>query len=683
MRGLWDLGRILSACLLIVTLVPSAAGAAPAEGMDSGLNASQTTGRVPGPADGSIRLARQYSAAGDWSSADAVLRAARDLDGNDSDVRYLLAIAILKTSDDAQSALAELEAGLAAHNYYYYTADDLILLDASLLVRMRRYSDALTLLSPASAANGGGIKDGAAAALSGMEGGTAGSGIVYESADRRLLRIKALFGIGGASERKSAFSEIAEAAKLYPADARFAGLFFRNADRAARENTQIEDLASLFLGRLYELADAEPGLRLLAIPFMPDEASRRDSILAYRAMGGSRAESCLPALEYGIIDDSACVEELFSSGSIARADLDRLKGLLRNAQGLSAFESALKNYSGRIYRDEDADDYPEEWGRYSKGLLTEFYLDSDQNGMPELHMQCREGLPVSAELRRPGFSLDIDYSRYPYVQSFRRLLADGQTEADYRFGPGSYIYKPVLMEPYPDAQNDLVYLGRALPVFDPVERAAAACALSVARLNGRYRDVYILNAGIILRRERYIEGRLAAVLNYDNGRPGLEKLDSDGDGRYETERIYRPDGDGGEDTILSLRVDTNGDGLFDYSEELSPPYLKRWDFDYDGLMDAEQRNLADGKRERRFSSHLNGVFDELLVVSATGMILNFERDGRKLAFVPDSNPRLKWIGRKDFDLGSNLPPLEGIYRYKGKRYRLLYVNGEAFAELVE
>lgn len=669
MRGLWDRGRIAAACLLIAALAPAAGRAAPAVGLSSG-GAGSDSNRAEGPASASVRLARQYGASGDWQSALSLLAAAREIDGADSDVRYLSALSLLKTADDARGALEQLDAGLVSNTYYIYNAEDLILLKASLLVRTMQYRETLSLLAPPSALAGG--------------AGPAPEGdIIYESADRRLLRIKALFGLGSPDERARAFDETAEAAKLYPADARFAVLFFKNARADIRESTAAADLASLFLGRLYGLADSAPELRLLALPFMPDQSTRRDSILAYRAMGGSPAASCLVALEYGVIDDAACIEELFSSGSIDRVGLDRLKNLLRSSSGRAAFEKALAAYSGRIYRDGNGDGWAEEWGIYSKGLLTEFSIDSDQDGRVELSAVCREGLPAAIQLRRPELSMNIEYSRYPYVQSLKTLDSSGHIGTDYRFGPEAFIYKPLQMEAYPDARDDIVYLGRGIPAFDPVGRAAAAAALSMACVNGQYRDVYILNSGVILRRERYLEGRLVAVLNYDNGRPGVEKFDSDGDGRYETERHYNPEGDGSETSILSLRSDTNGDGLFDYSEELTEPYLKQWDFDCDGLMDAQQRTLADGRRERRFSSRLNGVFDEVLIVDADGKIISFERDGRALNFVQDSNPVVKWIGRKGFDIGSNLPPLEGVYRYKGKRYRLVYAHGEAFAELVE
>jgi hypothetical protein len=608
-----------------------------------------------------VRSAQDFAASGRWGEASSLLAEAEALDGRDSDARYLSALALLKSKDDAAAALAELDAALLSGQFFLYDPSEALNLKVSLLIRMRRFEEALALAAPAGRFT------------------AAQTAPADYGAERRLAVAASLFGLG---KREAAFREIGEGARLFPSEPRFARLFFSEAGRASvvPDSDAIRDLGGLFLRRLPELAELDPGLRVLAAPLVADEAGRRDSILAFRAMGGSSPQASLLALEYGIIDDASCVAELFSAGVILRSDFSSLRGLLRDPKGLSALDAALSGYSGKLLSDRDGDGFAEESAVYEKGLLRSYSLDGDQDGRPELRIEAKEGLPATLSLSREGLSLEASYSRYPYLSSLRFLTSGGARE--YRFGPEAYVYAPLLLAAFPSAADDRVYLPEASPVPDPSERSAAAAALSLAAQNGEYLDVVSLDAGIPLRRERFLGGRLYAVLDYRNGRPGLERVDADGDGRFETERAYDPEGDGSEASIRSLRVDADGDGVFEYREELAFPHLKEWDFDGDGLADARQTSVEGGGSRREFASRLDGRFDEALVVDSRGRIVSFERGGKALRLVADKNPRLRWIGMKPFDLASNLPPSEGLYRYKNLRYRLVYSGDDAFAELV-
>jgi hypothetical protein len=230
---------------------------------------------------------------------------------------------------------------------------------------------------------------------------------------------------------------------------------------------------------------------------------------------------------------------------------------------------------------------------------------------------------------------------------------------------------------------DAVYLPGPSTASLPGQTAASSVALSL-RLDRKGEDGFVdisLNHGIPVRRETYRGGRLYAVLVYERGRPQTERVDADGDGRFETERTYDPEGDGSESSILSVRVDTKGSGIFDYREDERFPFRKEWDLDADGRIDAIQYQGTDGATRREFSSRLNGHFDEALTIR-NGRIVSLSRDGRTPKLVADANPAVTWIGSKPFDLGSKLPQSEGIYTYMNKRYRLIYVGDRAFAELV-
>jgi antitoxin component YwqK of YwqJK toxin-antitoxin module len=98
-----------------------------------------------------------------------------------------------------------------------------------------------------------------------------------------------------------------------------------------------------------------------------------------------------------------------------------------------------------------------------------------------------------------------------------------------------------------------------------------------------------LNNGIPVKSTVYYEnGKKAAETEYSIGRPLLQRLDLDQDGRMETirrfERTEPPF------RVLSSESDWDGDGIFEYAETLQQDgtVKKSWDLDRDGIRETER-----------------------------------------------------------------------------------------------
>jgi hypothetical protein len=678
---------LLSLCLSPAALAEGGRGSAPPAAAP--LAASQ------GRASPSARLVgaiADIAAAGDWKSAASALEDARLALPDNADILYLSALVSLKLNGEVHPALSWLQAGLVSGRFELYSAQDAGDLAASLLIRLRRYEEALGLLSslPEAVQPSRGLDP-----------------------EYRRLRAQAFLGLG---KRPSAVSELRAGAERFPADPRFARLFFERF--AAAPLPAERDLADLFLGRLGLLAAQDPELPLIALPFMVLPADRENAVRAARALGIKSARASLLGLEYGLIGDEAAVKEFFAgpAGSAAgRADgeadgdsridlanLASLSGLIGTDSGRAAFAAALSGFSGIICADRDGDGFIEEESRYGSGLLSAWSLDSDQDGRPELSLACREGLPVSCALRRPGTALDIEYSHYPYVSHIAFWDGTGRGGGDravsYRFGPEALPFAPLGLRPFPDAKDSAIFLAGPQAAALPTERAAAGAALETDYREGEILNVVSLDRGLPLRREAFQAGKILSVTLYEKGLPKREMRDSDGDGRFETEISYlaapRPADptaspgpavpEGPARTVA--RVDADGDGIFEYSEADFPPFRKEWDLDRNGSADVVQLSVetgpAAGGSRREFSSRLDGRFDEVLVCDSGGRIISFTRDGKALALVQDSNPALRWIGAKPFDLGSNLASASGVYNYMNARYRLVVLPSGSFAEVL-
>ena len=595
--------------------------------------------------------ARLRADEGDWAGAASLLKEAEESDGTDSDVRYLSALAALRNGAAPAVSIAELDAAVAANRFAYYNLRDALSLKAELLVRSGRYTEALDALR----------------------------GIPLD-ADARWIRCRAFLGL---NDRGSFDAEIGAALAAFPDDPRFPRVFLERyggaAGTAAASHLEIS-LGDTILSRVARYALLDPEMPVLAAPIMADQTARRDSVLAYRASGGKSARATLLALEYGIIDEKAACAELFSGAyPLTLDDVLRALDLARNDAERSAVGAALDGYNGALsIRDAGG---VQETAQLQSGRARQWSRSSDdERGHIAYAATLADEAPQSFELSQPGSAMRVTFAAYPYCAAIS--FTEASTSTEYSFAPEALSYAPIVMRAILGQGEARRFIPVASADPPPTEAACAASALAITLTSsdGKERQVTSMDRGIPQRRETWKDGRLYAVLAFDKGHPTVERVDTDGDGRYETERIY-----GGSDaaspSVVAVRIDTKGTGIFDYREQLVPPYKKEWDFDDDGSIDAIQSLEPDGSVLRQFSTKMNGSFDETMTIR-DDKILSLTRNGRKPALIADRNPLVTWIGEKPFNLGSNVPSGEGVFTVMNKRIRIVRVGTQVFAEIV-
>jgi len=595
-----------------------------------------------------LDASRQSAGIGDWAGAAAYIGAAEAQDPGDSDVLYFAALAAVKRGLPLGEALGGLNAALAADRFSYYSVRDASTFKAELLVRERRWKEALDALGSPSAA---------------------------ASVDRSYRRIRAR-AYAGAGDAEAFAAELREAFERFPDDSSFARLFLAHAGIIPSSDIARE-LGETILSRLSSYSAVDPELPVLAAPLMADIGAKRDAVLAFRAAGGSSPAATLRALEYGLIDEAAASAELLSgSGPVELSDLRSLLALAGSPAGREKVASALSAWSGEIVSDRDGT--AESGFSISKGLVDGWALDSRHEGRKDTRAIFADGLPVSLALDRAGVEIDVSYSAYPAVASVE--FSEKSERRSYSFGPEAFSFSPLAMLRFVGEGRSSISFPYANPSADISERSCVAAALSVEVDSGSSRKVTQLDHGLPLSSTAYEGGRLYSKTSYVRGKPVLEKADADGDGRFRTERGFYLKPDGSSD-IAWVRTASQGDGVFDYYEQTVFPFRKEWDFDRNGSVDAVQFQLPDGSIEQEFSSRLDGRLDEALIVKS-GRIVALSMDGVALALLPDANAKLTWIGRKSFDLGRNLPAGEGFFHYQGMRYRLTRIGDLAFGEII-
>ncbi|MDR2551734.1 MAG: hypothetical protein LBD31_00995 [Treponema sp.] len=386
-------------------------------------------------------------------------------------------------------------------------------------------------------------------------------------------------------------------------------------DYASRQDAGpgIRPLTGLAIRRLPVLIAADQELAYMAVPFIEDRETARRYTASYRAAVNPPNPASLPAaLDLGLISGLQAVEELFSfrgegsggtnSPSEDRRTLSRelassILGLLRTGDERARLGRNLSRFSGVITEDADHDGIVEARTLYREGMIQEYRCDADQDGVEELTAGFSAGLPEWAEVLIAGFSSGeepvlplnggkrlrvlIRWERYPAV-----LYAELE-ESRYIPRPLDYFYTPfhfVSLAPegpgYPLREDPLPFL---------TQRSLLSFAVAVEKPSAEFRGALErieLSAGIPAGSAVYLEGRKVAETEFRGGRPLVQRLDLDLDGRMETIRRYDP---AEAWRLLSSESDWDGDGVYEYAETLQNDGMlkKFWDLDRDGVRETE------------------------------------------------------------------------------------------------
>jgi hypothetical protein len=276
-------------------------------------------------------------------------------------------------------------------------------------------------------------------------------------------------------------------------------------------------------------------------------------------------------------------------------------GLLRNEASRDAFRRNLLSYSGVITEDEDKDGYAETRTWYRGGTLREYHYDADQDGREDLRVSFSAGVPVRGEAPVvPGGSVPgagergmalIQWETYPGVL---RAELDGIA---YIPRPGEFFFTPLRFTEFlAGGAASFLYPQRDDRWRGLSRRGLTAFSLAIERPGGEFPgavELVELDRGIPRRSVEYVEGRPAAVTEFSAGRPLVQRIDLDLDGRMETIRRFRQDGPGEGGTagpsahgrvLESSESDWDGDGVYETGEEYFPEGTIRraWDLDEKG-----------------------------------------------------------------------------------------------------
>jgi len=473
---------------------------------------------------------------GRWSEALAALERATDFADVSSDISYLLALARTQDNRGRGSVLEALEMALVVDRWEIHTSEEARLLKIENLIGLRFFHNALVELS-----------------------------MVSRSPREAELTLKALIS------RPVEFRRVmAETLARYPRETGPVRIFFRflsNIDAAGRNPEQSDlELLELVIRRLPLLLPDDPELAWMAAPFMRDTEEARRFVSAYRAIHTPVPASLPVTLNLGIIDEETALEELFAPSlttssldrrSIDLALLDEIWGLLRHDRARAIFRRNLFTYTGVITEDADRDGIPETFAEYYRGVLRQSVYDPLQGGFPDLEIFFEAGIPNHALVLLPpeGFRAPatVDNTVVPMFTNrsirpraqlqWERFPSVLEVESDgvrYIPRPLEFHYAPIYFE---EIWGSGVFFPRRHILSPPLTRRVLVMnSLRLERPSLEFRggiEVVELSQGIPIRAREFVGDLMVSETDFLRGRPQLQRVDLNFDGRMDTFRWFR------------------------------------------------------------------------------------------------------------------------------------------------
>jgi hypothetical protein len=575
------------------------------------VNAQENQSRVQGWGDGEaaqkyVEWVQKAINEKRWIEALAAVERAADFANVSSDISYQLAFVLSYEGRSRTIIVEALDRALEVNRWVIYNENQALLLKARELVAMRKYVNALAVLEQAE-----------------------------ESADAMKLRLLALRGMAGAYGKGydpvlalSHFrGQVLAAMDKYPRHTFPLRIFFEYARNRKPQSSEIapsasdRDLLELALKRLPFLWAQDPELVWLAASLISDTDQAKRYVAMYRSGGIPSVQSgkfvpslhSIPvALNLGLLDDTAAVEELFSvpetdlvvpPGIALQNDpildvgvMNEVFRLLRSDEGRNFFMEKLLSFTGTITSDDDRDGYIDSKSYYRSGVVREFEFDINQENIFDLRILFSpDGVPVTAKIPVTGNkSTEVQWERYPSVKEITF------TNERFFFRPADFQYMPVDLVILGGSKK---YAGPAYPVLTPkylelTRKALVSFCSSIQRpsieFEGAAEEIF-LEKGLPLRAVESINGKQVSVTDFEKGAPVLQRLDMDMDGRMETiRRFHRADSSwidldetfNYRRLIASSESDWTGQGVFKtgevYRKDGSVVYS--WDTDGSGEM---------------------------------------------------------------------------------------------------
>lgn len=325
-----------------------------------------------------LKLAENCLLNGDFENALKQAELGLAYDNNVSDLFYVKAAAEINLNEKKSDVLEEIKKAFECDNWVNYKKNAARILYADLLCDTDNYELSMQILDE--------------------------EPFIF-SADAEFIRIKNLYRIGTENSIENARLKLNSAVRVYPADERFANLFFtfetallKNA-KILNENYEIPQIvqviSNFYIPKLPDYEGKNPEIELFASFFASEQTKNR----LVRAID-SKEQTVHPlmavaGLQAGLYSQEQAFNLFFQTvyDSVLLSDLEYFALQITEPQVETLFIEKLLNFNGTIFIDSDLDLQNEIEINYLSGRPVTIKCDLNNDDNIELYAECDFGSP--------------------------------------------------------------------------------------------------------------------------------------------------------------------------------------------------------------------------------------------------------------------------------------------------
>lgn len=395
-----------------------------------------------------LTQAVQFYESGDLQRAEELLAAAREFSPELSDV-YALSVMLaggMRTPwvDPVLSACLQ---ALDSTTWRYFSSVEIRKIAVGLYLRIGEYQSAIVLAE---------------------EGG----GEFLEDPEAALFHARALYGGGRKTEARRLVSRYA---KGHP---EHAGLMTFRCRIDAAYRRQLESLT--LAGRV------TPGLDAIAemIIASPEEKTRRALIELFPKTAEVYPLIFIESLRLAESITDSDIRMFVDSGWVYNLSALHIMHGILSEEHRDELESLVIEVSGEMFRDKNRDGFSERRVSVVDGVVQRVELDENQNGIPEVDITFRTGVPVEVSYREecPDCRIRMEFEPYPQVKTLE-LLPESNDYGD----SFSFLHLPEYLSnrvPVDHEENDDDMVGVTALVANLASMAEGASSAGVASSTG-------------------------------------------------------------------------------------------------------------------------------------------------------------------------------------------------------
>ena len=235
-----------------------------------------------------LQLAKQFAADKFWSEADSNAKMGLAYDDKIADLWYLRAVSQMNLGEKKSKILPLIVTALTEAEWVDYNRDGARILYSDILCSTRQFVQSLSVIDS--------------------------DPFVY-SADAEYIRAKAYYCLGVDESVNKARSRLDAARRVYPADSRFAELFYTNEYRILRNTNVVSgetrSLADAFSLMVPLYKNARDDLEVYAAIFAGNESKKIRMLKAFNSKHQKSPLYALEALKTGLLQEDEALDYFY------------------------------------------------------------------------------------------------------------------------------------------------------------------------------------------------------------------------------------------------------------------------------------------------------------------------------------------------------------------------------------